>query len=184
MEESMDSVRASRKPSRKAYLLITLFAFVLVLFPFLFWYGTWFGRNLTDREITQYLNDPAHPRKAQHALVQIGERLGSGGAAATRQWYPAIAGLASSPNAELRQTVAWIMGQDHTYEPFHEALRKLITDSSPMVRRNAALSLTNFGDSAGRAELRAMLRNYPITAPAAGDGRYRLKLPQYVNPGT
>jgi hypothetical protein len=184
MEESMDSVRASRKPSRKAYLLITLFAFVLVLFPFLFWYGTWFGRNLTDREITQYLNDPAHPRKAQHALVQIGERLGSGGAAATRQWYPAIAGLASSPNAELRQTVAWIMGQDHTYEPFHEALRKLVTDSSPMVRRNAALSLTNFGDAAGRAELLAMLRNYPITAPAAGDVRYRLKLAEYVNPGT
>src|SRR6185437_6166564 len=98
--------------------------------------------------------------------------------------YPAIAGLASSPNAELRQTVAWIMGQDHTYEPFHEALRKLVTDSSPMVRRNAALSLTNFGDAAGRAELLAMLRNYPITAPAAGEVRYRLKLAEYVNPGT
>ena len=53
-----------------------------------------------------------------------------------------------------------------------------------MVRRNAALSLTNFGDAAGRAELLAMLRNYAITAPAAGDVRYRLKLGEYVNPGT
>jgi biotin carboxyl carrier protein len=165
-------------------LLITGFALLLVLFPFLFWYGTWFGRKLTDSETTQYLNDAAaKPRKAQHALVQIGDRM-SRGDARVRQWYPKAVELTASPSVELRQTVAWIMGQDHTYEPFRDALRKLLADSSPMVRRNAALSLTNFGDAAGRSELLAMLRPYSITSPAAGVVRYRLKLGEYVNPGT
>jgi len=174
----------SRSPGRRAYLFITGFALLLVLFPFLFWYGTWFGRKLSDGDITEYLNNAAgKPRKAQHALVQIGERL-SRGNTHTQQWYPKVAELASSPSMELRQTAAWIMGQDHTYGPFHEALRRLLNDPSPMVRRNAALSLTNFGDAAGRPELLAMLRPGTIHSPAAGQVKYRLKLGEYVNPGT
>jgi hypothetical protein len=175
---------ASRTPSRRAYLLVTLFALVLVLLPFLFWYGTWFGRNLTDQETDLYLNQAAaKPRKAQHALVQIGERM-TRGDRTPRRWYPKIVELASSPNSELRQTAAWIMGQDHTYVPFHDALLKLAGDSSPMVKRNAALSLTNFDDAFGRPVLLAMLRPYAIAAPAAGSLRYRLKAGEYVNPGT
>jgi len=158
---------------------------LLVLFPFLFWYGTWFGRKLTDDEITQYLHSAvAKPRKAQHALVQIGERINRRGDKRAGEWYPNIAELASNSSVELRQTVAGILGQDHTYQPFHEALRKLLADSSPMVRRNAALSLTNFGDSSSRSELLAMLRPYAIVSPAAGVVRYRLKLGEFVNPGT
>src|SRR5437867_6390455 len=170
----MDSSRASKRPGRRAYLLVTLFALVLVLFPFLFWYGTWFGRKLSDRQISEYLNDRAHPRKAQHALVQIGERL-SRGDTRVRQWYAVILELASNTNVELRQTAAWIMGQDNTFQPFHEALRKLWTDSSPMMRRNAALSLTNVGDASGRNELLAMLRPYEITSPASGDWKYHFR---------
>ena len=174
----------SRRPSRRAYLLITGFALLLVLFPFLFWYGTWFGRKLSDAEILEYLtNAQARPRKAQHAIVQMGERISSGDTR-VRQWYPKLVGLVANPNIELRQTVAWVMGQDHTYEPFHEALLKLLGDFSPMVRRNAALSLTNFGDAASRSELLAMLRPYTIAAPVSGPLRYRLKLGEYVNPGT
>ena len=165
-------------------MLITGFALLLVLFPFLFWYETWFGRRLTDDEITQYLdNAGAKPRKAQHALVQIGERLGRGDPR-VREWYPKIVELDSNPSLELRQTAAWIMGQDHTYEPFHAALVKLLADAAPMVRRNAALSLTNFGDAAGRPELLAMLHTYSITTPAAGQVRYRLKVGEYVNSET
>ena len=174
----------SRRPSGRAYLLITGFALLLVLFPFLFWYQTWFGRKLSDAEITEYLNNAAaKPRKAQHALVQIGERLSAGDLRA-RQWYPKVVDVSSSPSVELRQTAAWIMGQDHTYEPFHAALFKLLADPAPMVQRNAALSLTNFGDAASRGELIAMLRPYSIPAPAAGHVRYRLKTGEYVNPGT
>ncbi len=174
----------SRRPSRRAYLLITGFALLLVLFPFLFWYGTWFGRRLTDQEITAYLNNAADkPRKAQHALVQIGELM-SRGDPRVRQWYSKVVELAPSPSIELRQTAAWIMGQDHTYEPFRAALQTLLRDASPMVRRNAALSLTNFGDGAGRGELRAMLRPFLIVSPTAGHVKYRLKIGEYVNPGT
>ena len=180
----MTSASTSKRPSKRAYFLITGFALLLVMFPFLFWYGTWFGRKLSDAEITEYLdNAAAKPRKAQHALVQIGERLGRGDLHA-RQWYPRIVAVSANPSLELRQTAAWIMGQDHMYEPFHATLLRFLTDPAPMVRRNAALSLTNFGDAAGHQELMAMLRPYSITAPAAGRIRYRLKIGEYVNPGT
>jgi biotin carboxyl carrier protein len=172
----------SQRPGRRAYFLITLFALLLVLFPFLFWYRTWFGRKLTDSEIDQYLADQSSPRHAQHALVQIGERLSQH--RDVSQWYAGIIQQASSPSLELRQTAAWIMGQNPNYPPFHEALLKLIHDGEPMVRRNAALSLSAFGDPAGRTELLAMLRPSTITAPSPGTVKYRLKLGDYVNPGT
>ena len=172
-----------RRPGKRAYLLITGFAFLLVLLPFLFWYGTWFGRKLTDAEIEQYLHDAAKPRHAQHALVQIGERLSRGDARVSR-WYPRVVELSGSRLVEIRQTAAWIMGQDHRYEPFHEALLKLTADSEPMVRRNAALALSNFKDPAALPVLREMLRPYTIAAPVGGTMRYRLKLGEYVNPGT
>jgi len=168
---------------QRAYLLITVFALLLVLFPFLFWYNTWFGRKLTDDQIGAYLADREKPRHAQHALVQIGERLSRHDPAVAR-WYPQVASLAASPLIELRQTSAWIMGQDHTYAPFHAALLKLLSDPQPMVRRNAALALSNFGDPAARPELLAMLRPATIPAPVAGVVHYRLKLGEYVNPGT
>jgi biotin carboxyl carrier protein len=168
---------------QRAYLLITVFALLLVLFPFLFWYFTWFGRKLTDDQIGEYLGDRAKPRHAQHALVQVGEHMARRDPAAAR-WYPQVVALAASPLIELRQTSAWIMGQDHTFAPFHEALRKLIGDAQPMVRRNAALALSNFEDPAARPELLAMLRPYTIVSPAAGVVEYRLKLGEYVNPGT
>lgn len=168
---------------RNATLLATLFAFFLVLLPFLFWYGTWFGRRLSDEQIEAYLNDSSRPRRAQHALVQIGERM-SRGDESVRRWYPRVVGLAASPVAELRQTAAWIMGQDPRHEPFRQALARLLADSSPMVRRNAALALAAFRDPAGRMELRAMLRPSVMTAPQPGAVRYRLKPGNYVNPGT
>src|SRR5579872_4276836 len=105
----------SQRPSRKAYLLITAFAFLLVLFPFLFWYYTWFGRKLTDDQIDAYFADTSKPRHAQHALVQIGERISQG--RNVSRWYPNVVQEASSPNLELRQTAAWIMGQDRSYVP-------------------------------------------------------------------
>lgn len=172
----------SRRPGKRAYLLITLFALLLVLFPFLFWYSTWFGRPLSDSDIDAYFADASKPRRAQHALVQIGERL-------TRRqdvsrWYPKIVEQAGSPNHELRQTAAWLMGQDRSYAPFRDALLRLIRDPAPMVRRNAALGLAAFGDPSARPELLVMLRTHTVSAPAAGAVKYRLKIGDYVNPGT
>jgi len=170
------------RPGRRAYLLITLFVVALVALPFLFWYATWFGRRLSDSQIDEYFADREKPRHAQHALVQLGERLSH--RQNVSRWYPQVMAEASASNQELRQTAAWIMGQDHTYAPFHDALRRLVHDPVPMVRRNAALSLAAFGDGEGRPELTAMLRPATIVAPAAGELHYRLKPEEYVNPGT
>lgn len=172
----------SNRPGRKAYLLITLFALALVLFPFLFWYGTWFGRKLSDSDLDQYFHDKDKPRHAQHALVQLGERLTQH--KDVSRWYPNVLEQASSPNVELRQTAAWIMGQSKDYPPFHDALLRLLQDPLEMVRRNAALGLAVFGDGAARPELVAMLQPYTVTAPRQGTLKYRLKLGDYVNPGT
>jgi len=159
-----------------------LFAFLLVLFPFLFWYNTWFGRPLSDTDIDRYFADTPKPRHAQHALVQIGERISRN--QDVSRWYPNILAQSSSSSVEIRQTAAWIMGQAHTYPPFQEALARLLHDPEPMVRRNAALSLAAFGDSRARGELQAMLRPFTITAPASGAVKYRIKAGDYVNPGT
>jgi biotin carboxyl carrier protein len=171
-----------RRPGKRAYLLIALFALLLVLFPFLFWYSTWFGRELSDSDIDNYFADKAKPRRAQHALVQIGERLTH--RKDVSRWYPRIVEQASSSNLELRQTAAWLMGQDRNYAPFHDALLRLVHDPEPMVRRNAALGLAAFGDPAARPELLAMLKIYTVPAPASGVVKYRLKVGDYVNPGT
>jgi biotin carboxyl carrier protein len=172
----------SSRPGRRAYFLIALFALALVLLPFLFWYSTWFGRKLSDSDLDAYFADRSKPRHEQHALVQVGERIAQRKNAS--RWYPQVVAQASSPVLEIRQTAAWIMGQDRNYAPFHEALLRLIHDPEPMVRRNAALSLAAFSDPSARPELVAMLRPYTLKAPAGGVLRYRLKIGDYVNPGT
>jgi len=154
----------------------------LVLFPFLFWYYTWFGRRLSARDIDEYFADKSKPRHAQHALVQVSDRLARH--ENVSRWYPRVVEQASSSNLELRETAAWVMGQDASYAPFHEALLRLNHDREPMVRRNAAPALATFGDVAARPELVEMLKPYTVIAPAAGKLKYRLKLGDYVNPGT
>ena len=74
------------------------------------------------------------------------------------------------------------MGEDPNYAPFHEALLKLIHDPAPMVRRNAAPALRRLA-MAPDAKL-VMLSPSTVPATAAGKLKYRLKLADYVNPGT
>ncbi|MBI3665542.1 MAG: HEAT repeat domain-containing protein [Acidobacteria bacterium] len=161
--------------------IATLAAMVLV--PYLYWRGTWFGRPLSIQQIEQYLNDEKNPRHIQHALVQISQKLDRGDRSAEK-WYPRIAVLAGHPVAELRVTAAWVMGRDSHSELFHQALGVLLRDPEPIVRRNAALALANFHDAAARPELRAMLEPYTLRAPREGVLTYRLKVGEMVNRGT
>jgi len=147
--------------------LIFLTAWLIVLMPFLFWWNTWFGRRLPDSQITEYLQDDKHPRHIQHALIQLGERMRRRDAAAAR-WYSELTLLASNPVEEVRNTDAWVMGQDTAIPAFHETLLKMLQDSSPMVRGNAALSLVRFGDATGRPQIVALLEPARIVAPFAG----------------
>jgi len=60
------------------------------------------------------------------------------------------------------------MGQDTASAGFHEALLKLLSDPSPMVRGNAALSLVRFGDASGRLQILALLQPAQIASPESG----------------
>ncbi len=163
-----DSVPPPRhRMSTRNRLLFFLVAWLIVLMPFLFWWSTWFGRQLSDKQITEYLNDDKHPRHIQHALVQLGERMARHDPGATR-WYTEFPRLSSHPVEEVRNTDAWVMGQDPSAPAFHETLLKMLQDSSPMVRGNAALSLVRFGDATGRPQIVALLQPASIVAPVGG----------------
>ncbi|MGP0018106.1 MAG: HEAT repeat domain-containing protein [Candidatus Sulfotelmatobacter sp.] len=170
-------LKPKRSMSRTQKILFFATGWLIVLMPFLFWWNTWFGRHLSDRQLTEYLHDDKKPRHIQQALVQISDRLGGddrNGKNAravqdrAQQWYSELMRLASYPVEEVRNTDAWVMGQDNSVAGFHQTLLKMLTDSSPMVRGNAALSLVRFGDSSGRPQIVALLQPALITAPVAG----------------
>ncbi len=126
--------------SRRASLMVLQLAVVILVMIFLFWQGTWFGRELSDEQISEYLADADKPRNAQHVIAQISERI-SQGDESVKKWYPRIVALADHPLAQLRVNAAWLMGQDNKSGQFHEKLKQMLADSDPQVRRNAALSL-------------------------------------------
>jgi len=159
--------KTKRGMSRTQKILFFATGWLIVLMPFLFWWSTWFGRHLSDQQMSEYLHDDKKPRHIQHALVQLGDRMSHHDAAA-KQWYPELVKLADAPVEEIRNTDAWVMGQDTSGAGFHEALLKMLHDPSPMVRGNAALSLVRFGDATGRPQIAALLQSAVITAPADG----------------
>ena len=164
-------------------MMVSVLSVLIVVMMFLFWRATWFGRQLSDSEIGEYLADEERPRRAQHALARISDRLNGGDRSVTR-WYPAVIALADHPLAQLRVNVAWLMGQDNGEQAFHEQLRQMLADQDPLVRRNAALSLIRFGDNAGHAELRAMLEDYTVLSPHQGVLTNRLVEGDVVAAGT
>jgi hypothetical protein len=159
--------KPKRSMSRTQKILFFATGWLIVLMPFLFWWNTWFGRHLSDQQLNQYLHDDKKPRHIQHALVQMGDRMSHSDAVA-KQWYPELIRLANDPVEEVRNTDAWVMGQDTSGAGFHEVLLKMLQDSSPMVRGNAALSLVRFGDATGRSQIVALLQPAQITAPVNG----------------
>jgi biotin carboxyl carrier protein len=163
-EKSLEGTAAVRR--RSPWPLIVVAALFIIV-PFFTWYGTWFGRSLSDDELERYLSDEHSARHVQAALTQIEERMEKKDANLKR-WYPRIIALAYSPVAELRKTAAWVMGNDNQSEEFHQALVLLLGDSEPVVRRNAAVQLARFNDNRGHTELRAILQPYAVKAPVAG----------------
>ena len=167
MENSKTNIATPAVKRVRASGPILILAILFVVASFLAWYFTWFGRGLSDAEISQYLVDAKHPRHVQHALLQIQQRIERGDKSA-KQWYPQIVTLAGSPETEFRLTVAWLMGADNTSDEFHRSLNKLLADPEAIVRRNAALALVRFNDASGRAELLTMLQPFTVNAPATG----------------
>src|SRR5215469_2016360 len=180
---------ASPKPgiAKKWLVAILVLTFAFVLMPFLLWYMTTFTRPLTDADLGVYFNDSVHPRRAQHALSQIADRIMSPNASvreSAKPWYPEVIHFSEQGSDELRVTSAWVMGQDNQSAEFHAALLKQLTDTNPMVQRNAALSLVRFADPAGHTLIAGMLSGYAVKAPRDGTIALRLKPGDTINPGT
>jgi hypothetical protein len=171
-----DKGRAIKRPLPLSLIVV---AVLFVVMPFLFWRQTWFGRQLSDEEVRNYLADQERPRRIQHALAQISERIQRGDESIKRE-YSQVVALARHPASAIRATAAWLMGQDNGSRQFHEALLRLLEDPDLMVRRNAALALVRFGDSRGRAELTGMLRPYLVRASTAGRLSMQLKPGQRI----
>src|ERR1035441_6618236 len=103
--------KPKRSMSRTQKILFFATGWLIVLMPFLFWWNTWFGRHLSDQRLTEYLHDDKKPRHIQHALVQMGERMGRQDKPgkpvpdpAARQWYPDLIRLAGGSGGGGRNT--------------------------------------------------------------------------------
>jgi biotin carboxyl carrier protein len=184
-----DASPAPPKPgiAKKWLVAILVLTFAFVLMPFLLWYMTTFTRPLNDAELETYFTDTAHPRRAQHALSQVADRIMSPNPAireSAKPWYPEVVKSARQGSDELRVTAAWVMGQDNQSPEFHAALLKQLTDANPMVRRNAALSLVRFADPSGHDVVAEMLAPYTMAAPRSGILATRLRPGDVINPGT
>ena len=134
--------KSKRGMSRNQKILFFVTGWLIVLMPFLFWWNTWFGRHLSDQQLNEYLHDDKKPRHIQHALVQLGDRMSHADANAKR-WYPDLIVLATNPVEEVRNTDAWVMGQDISAPGFHETLLKMLADPSPVVRGKLAPSASS-----------------------------------------
>lgn len=163
-EGANNSTRGLRQ---RTTLPLIIVAALFIIVPFLTWYGTWFGRDLSDDKVTEYLSDENNPRHVQHALAQVAARLEKKDVDA-RRWYPQIVALSSSNLAELRSNAAWVMGKDSHAPEFRVALQRLVGDIEPIVQRNAATALVAFGDNSGRSVLRSMLTPYSLASPIDG----------------
>src|SRR5579864_9728187 len=166
-----------RRMSFRTRLLFFGVAWLIVLMPFLFWWSTWFGRQLSDAKLNEYLHDVSKPRHIQHALVQLSERMSRNDPAA-KKYYPAMVALATNPSVEIRNTDAWAMGQDTSVPEFHQTLLQMLNDPALMVRGNAALALVRFSDASGRPQIVSLLQSAVISAPGAG------QLTDTAKPGT
>src|SRR5450755_2987053 len=90
-----NSATTAPKPgmAKKWLIAILVLTFAFVLMPFLLWYMTTFTRPLSDSDLATYFADTVHPRRAQHALSQIADRImspNSGIRASAKPWYPEV----------------------------------------------------------------------------------------------
>ena len=162
-----EAASKKKRMSTRNRILFFVVAWFIAFMPVWFWWNTWFGRTLSDHKMGEYLQDNAHPRHIQQALVQVSERM-SRHDPSVKQWYSELVTLAGHPVDEVRNTDAWVLGQDTTAPGFHEALLKMLNDPSPLVCGNAALSLVRYGDATGRPQIVALLQPVTLTAPISG----------------
>jgi biotin carboxyl carrier protein len=140
---------------------------LFVAATFLAWYFTWFGRGLSDADISDYLSDTKNPRHVQHALLQVQQRIERGDSSA-RSWYPQVEALSNSTETEYRLTTAWLMGFDNQSDQFHAALLRWFETVNQL---SVEMQRSLWSDSTtrtGHDELVAVLKPYPVESNATG----------------
>lgn len=177
-----DSKNSTGRRANKPALLMLGLGVLIVVASFWFWHQVWFGRRLSEDQVGQYLSDSKSPRKIQHALSQIADRMTQRDPSVQR-WHTQVIEAAKHNDPAIRVMAAWVMGHDSTSDRFHQSLLALLRDPDLLVRRNAALSLVRFGDGSGREEIASMLRPMTITAPAQGQVLIDLNIGQAIGTG-
>src|ERR1700693_1352605 len=112
---SAQSAEAAKPPKSfggRWALGIVVLTLSFVVMPFLFWNAAWFGRPITDAQISKALADRSHPREIQHVLSQFQTRIARGDTSVCK-WYPQMVALSKDPIDEIRVPDAWVMGQDN-----------------------------------------------------------------------
>jgi HEAT repeat protein len=130
-------------PKVASRLIVFFVAWAAVVGGFYLWKGT----HTSHADLGSRLRD-ANPKVMQDATIEMAARMKQHDAEAIR-WYPTLLAMADSHSTEMRGTAAWIMANDTTRDDFHQVLLRLIKDSAPSVRANAAVSLDKFKDPAG-----------------------------------
>jgi len=167
----------------KSQLILVAILLVCTVLPSMFWHDVWFGRSLDDQELAEYLTDEASPRRVQHALAQLGERMDRS-EEFPDAWYQRVLELTQHEQVEIRTLSAWIMGKGTDQSVFRQKLLQMLDDPQPLVRRNAALSLVRFGDSSGRSELQAMLSSFVVESPFEGKLSFLVEKKDWANSGS
>src|SRR5947209_1720756 len=85
-----------RSERRRVSWPLVILAGLFIIVPFLTWYGTWFGRKLSDADIATYLADDKNPRHIQHALSLIEGKIEAGDPN-VKKFYPQVVAQSKSP---------------------------------------------------------------------------------------
>ena len=101
---------AKPRMSTRNRLLFFVTGWLIVLMPFLFWWNTWFGRQLSDKQLAEYLQDERSPATSSTRWC----RSASAWRVMTRR-HPLVSRRGAPrayPVEEVRNTDAWVMGQE------------------------------------------------------------------------
>jgi hypothetical protein len=163
-----DLISEAPRAQRRRYPWgMMIVAGLFILTAFLSWWGSWFGRSLSDSQMQEYLHDSEKPRNVQHALSQIGDRILRGDES-VKQWYAEVIAASGHSVPEVRRMAAWVMGQDNKSGEFHSALVPMLGDDNAAVRHNAALALVRFNDEQARRVLVTMLQPFTVRVEQGG----------------
>jgi HEAT repeat protein len=140
-------------PKRTATILLFFVTWFVVVGGFYLWRGV----HRSTADLGTRLQDTANAKTVQDASIELAARMKQHDPEAQR-WYPTLLKMTASDSPDQRGIAAWIMANDTTRDDFHQALLRLTKDPSPSVRANAAVSLDEFKDPAGRLTVIQMVR--------------------------